>query len=402
MMNRQTTVIVLAGGLVMFLALGIRQGFGLFLAPMSLDLGWGREDFALAIALQNLIWGICQPFTGMIADQYGARRVVVLGGALYVAGLALMATTAGPAQLHLGAGFVLGIALSAVTFAVVLGAVGKMVAPERRGLALGFVSAGGSAGQFLVVPTSQALIDGMGWGAALLVLAAAAFVIMPLGAAFAGARQAQGTQTAEPAQSLGQALGEAGRHRGYWLLVAGFFVCGFHVTFIMVHLPAFITDSGLPAWLGGAALALVGFFNIIGTFVCGALGDRYRKKYVLSLLYLARAGVIAAFLALPITESSVLAFASAMGLLWLGTVPLTSGLVAQIFGVRYMTTLFGVVFLSHQIGAFLGAWLGGYVFDLTGSYTQVWVAAIVLGLAAALLHWPIADRPVPRLLRPAE
>jgi MFS family permease len=397
-MPRRVLVALIAGALILFLTLGVRQGFGLFLAPMSADLGWGREVFSLAIAIQNIVWGLCQPFVGMVADQYGARRVVMVGAVAYTIGLVMMALSEAPWMLHLGGGVFVGFALSAVSFVVVLGSVGRMVPKKNLSLALGIVSAGGSLGQFVMVPGTGSLLAAMGWSPTLLVLAVGPVLIIPLALLFRGGGGADAVEP-ESDQTLREALGEAGRHRGFWYLAAGFFVCGFHITFIMVHLPAFITDAGLESWLGAAALSSIGFFNIVGTYLCGYLGGRFRKKYILSILYLLRALFITIFILVPVTPYSVLIFTSAMGVLWLGTVPLTSALVAEVFGVRYLSTLFGIVFFSHQVGSFLGVWLGGLVYDFSGSYDIVWLIAIVLGLAAALLHWPIADAPVPRLSR---
>jgi predicted MFS family arabinose efflux permease len=287
--------------------------------------------------------------------------------------------------------------MSATSFAVVLGVVGRLVAPEKRSMALGVVSAGGSFGQFIMAPVGQQLIAAQGTTGALLSLALLSLLMAPLAVGVAQRGQAGPAPTAIQ-QTLGNALSEAGRHPGFWYLTAGFFVCGFQVVFIAVHLPAYLNDLGLEPALGATALALIGFFNVIGTWSCGALGGRYPKKYLLSSLYITRALVIAVFLAAPKTEAAVMMFAATLGLLWLGTVPLTSGLVAQIFGVHYLSTLFGIVFLSHQLGSFLGVWMGGIVYDSTGSYDAIWFASIVLGIIAALLHLPIADRP----LRPAE
>ncbi len=399
MMQRKLFFLILAGGSILFLAMGTRQSFGLFLAPMSAELGWGREVFSLAIAVQNLLWGLAQPFFGMIADKYGPARLIAAGGVLYVIGLVLMATSTSAWQMHLGAGLFVGFALSASAFAVILGAVGQAAPPERRSTALGITGMIGAVGQFVMVPGNQLLIGELGWSVSLLLLAAGAALIVPLAAAFARGRGAsEAAVEAEPKQSLREAVGEAARHGGFWYLSAGFFVCGFHVTFIMTHLPAFAADSGLPGWTGAAALSLIGLFNIVGTLLFGALGDRYRKKYLLSILYLLRSLVIAGLLVAPLTPTTLLVFGGAMGVLWLATVPLTTGLVGEIFGVRYLTTLFSIVFLSHQVGAFLGVWLGGLAYDLTGSYDKVWLAAIILGVLAAALHWPIADRPVPRLV----
>ena len=398
-MGRKATVALISGALVLTLAMGIRQTFGLFLSPMSIDLGFGRESFGLAMAIQNILWGVVQPVTGMIADKYGAGRVLVVGTAAYVAGLVIMSGATSVSDLQLGGGVFVGLAMSCTSFAVVLGAISRAVPAEKRSMALGIASAGGSFGQFIMAPIGQGLIAAEGWGGALVVMALIAALMAPLALALAG-RPAAPASAGAPAisQSLSEALGEAGRHGGFWYLTIGFFVCGFQVVFIAVHLPAYLTDIGLSAGLGATALALIGFFNIVGTWLCGFLGGRYSKKYLLSSLYTLRSLVIVVFLVAPKTEATVLAFAAGIGLLWLGTVPLTSGLVAQIFGVRYMSTLFGIVFFGHQVGSFLGVWLGGVVFDATGSYDAIWIASVLLGLAAAALHLPIAERP----LRPAE
>jgi MFS family permease len=398
-MGRKATVALISGALVLTLAMGIRQTFGLFLSPMSIDLGFGRESFGLAMAIQNILWGVVQPVTGMIADKYGAGRVLLVGTVAYVAGLLVMSGATGVWGLHLGGGVLVGLAMSCTSFAVVLGAISRAVPAEKRSMALGIASAGGSFGQFIMAPIGQGLIAAEGWGGALVVMALIAALMAPLALVLAG-RPAAPASAGAPAisQSLSEALGEAGRHGGFWYLTVGFFVCGFQVVFIAVHLPAYLTDIGLSAGLGATALALIGFFNIVGTWLCGFLGGRYSKKYLLSSLYTLRSMVIVLFLLAPKTEATVLAFAAGIGLLWLGTVPLTSGLVAQIFGVRYMSTLFGIVFFGHQVGSFLGVWLGGVVFDATGSYDTIWIASVLLGLAAAALHLPIAERP----LRPAE
>ncbi len=396
-LGNRALLAVVCGGLILTVAMGVRQTFGLFLAPMSLDLGIGREAFALAIAVQNLLWGVVQPVTGMIADAYGAVRVAIVGAMAYVAGLVLMAVASEPWMLHLGGGVFVGLAMSCCSFSVVLGAVGRMVPAARRSMALGLASAGGSFGQFIMAPVGQQLIAAQGWSGALVTMAVLTVLIVPL--AFALARPAAaGPAAPGPEQSLRAALAEAAGHRGYWYLTLGFFVCGFQVVFIAVHLPAYLTDLGLDPGLGATALALIGLFNIVGTWACGALGGRYPKKYLLSTVYALRALGVALFLIAPKTELVVLLFAATMGLLWLGTVPLTSGLVAGIFGIRYLSTLFGIVFLGHQLGSFLGVWLGGAIFDATGSYDPIWIGSVLLGLAAALLHLPIAERP----LRPAE
>ncbi len=380
---------------ILALAIGIRLSFGLFLQPMSQTLGWGRETFAFAIALQNILWGVTQPLMGMLADKYGARKVVAMGGLGYCLGLYLMSQATSPLTLNLTTGLLIGVSLSATSFAVVLGVVGRAVSERNRSMALGLASAGGSVGQALILPIGQALITAYGWVLALGGLAAIAFLMVPLAAALGPSERKSRKELNE--QLISHAVAEAGLHRGYWLLMAGFFVCGFHVTFIATHLPAYIVDSGLSPGLGATALALIGLFNIIGSCFWGIVGGKYSKKYSLSSLYLARAVLIAALVLFPISNLSILVFASGMGFLWLGTVPLTSGLIGQIFGVRYLSTLFGIVFFSHQIGAFLGVWLGGYIFDVTGSYDIVWYVSIALGVLSALLHWPINEQPVARL-----
>jgi predicted MFS family arabinose efflux permease len=393
--SRRAWVVLTMGALVISIALGVRQSFGIFLAPIGADLGAGREVFGFAIALQNLIWGLSQPFAGMIADRWGSGRVIAAGGVLYALGLWLTTVSVDPTSLYLSLGLLIGLGLSGTTFAVVLGAVGRLFPPEKRSVALGLTTAGGSLGLFFVVPGAQAVLSSAGWVVAILALAALAAFMAVLAPALGG-RPAEPETPAER-QTLGEALAEARVHGGYWLLTIGFFVCGFQLAFIATHLPAFLGDRAVAPWVGGAALSLIGLFNVVGSYVCGVLGARRSKARLLTGLYLARSAVIAGFFVVPITEASALVFAALMGLLWVGTVPLTSGLVAQIFGPRYMATLFGIVFLAHQLGSFAGAWLGGAIFDQTGSYDPVWLAAILLGLIAAALHWPIPEQPVARL-----
>jgi predicted MFS family arabinose efflux permease len=396
-LRRNLWLVILAGFLVSSLSMGVRQNLGLFLPAMTADLKIGREAFAFAMALQNIVWGVATPLIGVVADKWGSGRMIVLGGVMYALGLMVMANAGGAAGLNVGAGLIMGFAQAATGFAVVLGAVARRASPKKRSLALGLASAGGSFGQFYMAPISQGLIGAAGWATALLYIALLSTVMVVLAAALTG--KSSDVTEGDASQTVSQAVIEASRHSGYLYLTAGFFVCGFQITFVAVHLPAFLQDSGFSLRTGATAIALIGLFNIVGTYAAGALGGRYSKKYLLSSLYLARSVVIGVFLLLPKTEFVVLAFAAALGVLWLGTVPLTSGLVGQIFGVRYMSTLFGIVFLSHQVGSFIGAWWGGWVFDATGSYDQVWIASIILGLAAALLHLPIAEaplRPVPQ------
>ena len=388
-------IVILCAALIVTIAMGVRQAFGLFLPQMSVALDIGRGSFGLALAIQNLLFGLAQPFVGALGDKFGAGRVVLAGTVLYVAGLVAAALAGDALGLHLSFGALIGIALSATTFVVVLGAVGRVVPEERRSLAFGIVTAGGSLGQFLVVPAAQMLLGELGYRLALVALAGGIALIAVLAIGVAGRPAA--SATAASSQSLGAALREASRHRGYWLLNAGFFVCGFHIAFIATHFPAYLNDRGLGLEIGASALALVGLFNIFGSYLFGLSGDHMRKKYVLSGLYAARSAVIAIFLLLPLTKATALLFAAGMGFLWLGTVPLTSGLVGQIFGVRYLSTLYGIVFLSHQVGSFFGAWLAGLFYDRTGSYGAAWAASIALGLFAALVHLPIRDAPVARL-----
>jgi predicted MFS family arabinose efflux permease len=396
MTMRKPWIVIACAAFIVTLAMGVRQAFGLFLPPMSVSLGIGRESFGLAIALSNLVFGLAQPFIGALGDRHGAGRVVFFGTLLYVAGLAGAAWVGSALGLHLTLGFLVGVALAATTFVIVLGAVGRVVPAERRGLAFGIVTAGGSLGQFLVVPAAAALISDLGYRLALIGLAGlvALCAVLALGVAGKPVGAAAGE---EPSQSLRDALAEAAVHRGYWLLNAGFFVCGFHIAFIATHFPAYLGDKGLGLEIGASALALVGLFNIFGSYLFGLSGDFWRKKYVLSGIYAARGLVIIGFLLLPLSPFTALAFAALLGFLWLGTVPLTSGLVGQMFGVRYLSTLYGIVFLSHQVGSFFGAWAAGYAYDRLGSYDAAWAASIALALFAALVHLPIRDAPVARL-----
>ena len=394
MRQSQFVLLLLIGGTIVAVSMGIRQSFGVFLQPVASDLELTRTAFGLTIAIQNLIWGLAQPFAGMLTDKYGSYRVLMLSSLLYVAGLVLTAQTSSAAELHLSLGMLVGLAMSGTTFTVVLSAIGRLVPPEKRSLAFGIVSAGGSIGMFTFVPLGQLFIGLYGWSTAFLILAGCVMIVPLLTLMF---RRQSGEDTPvsdRPEETLSQVLRSAGAHSGYLLLNCGFLVCGFHVAFIATHLPAFLNDSAIAPMRAAFALGLIGVFNILGTYLAGLYGGRYRKKYLLSGLYLGRALVIALFISLPLSEVTLTLFAAAMGLLWLGTIPLTSGLVAEIFGVRYGGTLFGIVFFSHQVGSFLGAWLGGYLFETTGSYTLMWQLAVLLGIIAALLHWPIRDEPV--------
>ncbi len=396
--NWRTPVVVLVcATLILMITFGARQTDGLFLAPMSAANGWPIGVFSFAMALQTLVWGFSQPFWGNIADRFGAGRVVGIGGLLYATGLWCMSLSSTPAEITLSTGLLTGIGMSATGFPIILAVIGRSVPAARRGLFLGIASAGGSSGQVIVVPVAQHFITGDGYATALVTLAVIMLIVVPLAATVAGRpRPAEGQGAL---QSTGEAIREARTHRGFVLLTTGFFVCGFQTMFIGAHLPNVLKDGGIDAGVAATALATIGLFNIVGCFVWGALGDRFSRKHLLAILYMARSAGIMVFISLPMTENSALLFAAFMGLNWLGTVPLTSGLVAQIFGTRYMATLYGLVFLSHQVGSFLGIWLGGELYDLTGGYDTVWWGAIVLGFVAALLHWPIDERPVARLAK---
>ncbi|CAM4020039.1 MFS transporter [Vreelandella rituensis] len=385
-------LLIILGSMVIATAMGLRHGFGLFMAPMSNDFGWGREVFAFALALQNLIWGLTQPFTGALADRFGAARVIVICGALYALGLVMMGLSGSALSMTLSAGMLIGLGLSGTTFSVILGAVGRAVAPEKRSMAMGIVSAAGSFGQFAVLPGTLGLLEWLGWSAALLAMGCMAALMVPLGAMLRDRPMAH--QAGD--LSLKAALNEAAGQRGFWMLCLGFFVCGFQVVFIAVHLPSYLFDNGLAIQVGTTVLALVGLFNVFGTYLAGWLGGHFSKPHLLSWLYLIRGGVIAAFVFLPLSPTSAYLFGIAIGLLWLSTVPLTNGIVASVFGVRHLSMLGGIVFLFHQLGSFMGVWMGGYLYDLTGHYDLVWQIAILLSVLAAALHWFISEAPLQR------
>ena len=392
---RTPLMVILAGCLVAMVGYGIRSIFGLFLEPMTLERGWDRETFALAMAIQNLLWGLALPVAGAMADRLGPPRVLAFGTLVYVLGVWGMAEAVSPLSLHLFAGILTGIGVALTSFSIAMAAMARAVGPERRSLALGLGTAAGSFGQVVFSPLGQGFIEAFGWHSALLILAATTLIIIPLAFVLPGGTAAKGEPESD--QGIAEALREAASHRGYVLLTIGFFVCGFHVAFITVHFPAYVQDLGLSPQVGAAALALVGLFNIVGSFMAGAFGQRWSKKMGLSAIYFLRSLVILALLMAPKTELTIYLFAGAMGILWLSTIPLTTGIVAQVFGVRYMAMLFGIVFFSHQIGSFLGIWLGGRLYDTTGSYDGVWWAGIALGIAAALVHLPINERPLARL-----
>lgn len=398
---RTPVVVLLCAGIIVTLGMGTRESFGLFLKPMTIDLGWSRETFAFALALQNLILGASAPFLGIIADRKGAGLVLMAGAVLYAVGLVMMAMSISGAQLYIATGLLIGLAQGCTTYSVVFGVLGRTFAPERRSMVLGITVAAGSFGQFVMLPYAQVLITHYGWFNALLVLAVTTALIAPFATALVERRK--GAAAHEHAQSSGEALREAFAHKGFRLLASGYFVCGFQLAFITVHFPAYVADKGFSANVGVTALALVGLFNIVGSYSSGALGQRYAKKYLLSFIYFARALAIALFIFVPISEISIYVFGATLGLLWLATVPLTSGMIGQIFGVVYMSTLTGITFFSHQIGSFIGVWLGGYLYDHTGSYQLIWLLSIALGIFAGFINLPIDERAIKRAsaLRPA-
>jgi len=391
---RTPAVILLCGGMALTIALGTRHNFGLYLQPITADLGWNRQTFSYAIALQNLVYGVAQPFAGAIADKFGAGRVMAGGALLYALGLVLMAHSTTGWEFGLSAGIIVGVALSCSGFSIVYGVIGRAFPVEKRSAALGVAGAAGSFGQFVMLPYGQTLITHIGWHNALVTLAVTILLIVPLSAALVEDRRSD--SKAQHRQSIAEALREAIGHNGFWLLCIAYTVCGFQLMFISVHFPAYLVDQHMTPETGMIALALIGLFNIFGSYLWGWLGGHYTKKYLLSTLYLTRAVAIAVFIALPITPWSVYLFGAVIGFLWLGTVPLTSGVIAQIFGVRYLSTLTGIAFMFHQIGSFLGVGFGGYLFDATGSYHLMWMLTIAMGVLAAILNWPIDDRQIVR------
>ncbi len=391
-------LIIASGSLIAMLTFGPRSAMGFFQLPMLADTGWDRSTFGLAMALQNLFWGLSQPFFGALADKYGTGRVLAMSGLLYAAGLSVMAHAAAPIWLHVGGGMLVGMAIGAGSFSVVLSAFARNVTPAQRSMAFGIGTAAGSAGMFLFAPLSQTLINAYGWSDSL-VLMGVLMLVVPLLAFPLRGNSSSGTQKqSDVEQSIAQALKEAFGHRSYLLLVSGFFVCGYQVAFITAHFPAYLGDLGIDARYAVIAMALIGFFNIIGSLAAGFIGQRYSKPYFLALIYIGRSIAVTAFLLLPQTPLSVILFAVVMGLLWLSTVPPTNALVAIMFGTRHLGLLGGMVFLGHQIGSFLGVWMGGYLYDHFGSYDPVWWIGVGLGLFAAAVHWPIRERPVDRPL----
>lgn len=387
--------VLIAGAIIIAIAMGVRHTFGLFLQPMTLDTGWSRESFALAIALQNLIWGASQPVTGMLADRFGAGKVILGGTVFYVAGLVMMAYPLGEPAFILSAGLLVGLGLSGTTFPIVLGAISRSTTVEKRSMAFGIAMAVGSFGQFIFLPGTLFGLDNLGWSMALIILSIIAAMMIPLAfPLWEGDMMKAHKANPLPGLTAGPAIRQALKHKGFWLLASGFFVCGFQVIFIATHVPAFLTDQGLPPSVGSSVLALIGLFNIAGTYYAGLWGGKRRKPLLLAGIYFARALVIAVFAFLPVTAPSAYAFAIAIGLLWLSTVPLTNGTVASVFGVKNMSMLGGLVFFAHQLGAFLGVWLGGALYDRLGSYDAAWALTIGLSLLATLINLPITETPV--------
>lgn len=389
-------LVALAAAAVAGVGMGVRQTMGLFLKPMTMELSIGREDFALSVAIANIVWGIAAPFTGAFADKYGAGRVVLFGALNTALGLIVMWHAASRAELLL-AGVLLGLGVAGAGINALVGAVGRAAPPEKRTQAIASIGMGSGIGILIALPYTHVLMDWAGWKAALLVLAATCLLLLPLATVVAKAPRGGSAGSGKP-QQLGAALAEAFRHRSFWLLNLGFFVCGFHVVFYGVHLPAYVADKGLDPWVAVMALVMVGIGNLIGTWLAGQSGRYLEKRRALSLIYALRSLIFIGFLFLPITPAMVIVASFLLGLVWLSTVPLTSGLVATFYGPVWMTMLYGVVFFSHQVGSFLGVWLGGRIFDLTKSYDVMWWICVALGLFAAAIHWPIEEKPVDRVV----
>jgi MFS family permease len=395
---RTPLVIIACGCMIGLLSFGPRSSMGFFIQPMSRDLSWGRDVFGLALAVQNLLWGLGQPVAGAIADRFGILRVMCVGALLYAGGLLMMRYATTPLSLELGAGVLVGFGLSGCSFNLVLSAFSKLLPPEKRGLALGAGTAAGSFGQFIFAPTGVALLGTIGWQDTLMVFAGLMLLIVPLSLALATPPAAASNVPAADQQSFKTALAEAFGHRSYVLLVLGFFTCGFQLAFITVHLPAYLVDRGITAQTGGWVIAAIGLFNIIGSLSVGWLQNRMPKRYILSTIYFIRAVSIIAFISLPITPASAILFGAVTGLTWLSTVPPTSGLIAVMFGTRWFATLYGFAFVSHQVGGFLGVWLGGIVFEKFGSYTPIWWLSVLFGVLSALINLPIVEKPVTRVV----
>ncbi len=393
---------IIAASALLAINFGFRSSLGLFLKPISESFGYGREIFAFSLALQNLFWGLFQPLAGAIADKYGTAKVIILGSMLYALGLYITGTADGFIDLHLGAGILIGMGISGTGLGVVLPAMARMVRPEKRAFALGIGTAAGSAGQFLLIPVAREFLVTYGWQMALVIMAIGSLSMILFTPVFKDDKKTNTKTDGESEQNLREALKEASKHFHYWLLIAGFFVCGFQLAFITVHMPAYLADKGFDSSVAAISLSIIGLCNIVGSLTAGHLSGIYSKKWILAFIYGARSIVIVLFLVFPISLFSVYAFSFATGFLWLATVPPTSGLVAQMFGLKYMGTLYGIVFLNHQIGSFTGVWLGGYLFDTTGSYNQVWWWAAIIAAITAIIHVFIDERPVERLRHAAK
>ena len=393
---RTPLVIVVCGCLIGMLTFGPRSTFGFFMQPMSREFAWGRDVFGLALAIQNLLWGIGQPIAGAIADRFGSLRVISVGALMYAAGLITMRYAATPLSLDISAGVLIGFGLSGCSFNLVLSAFGKLLPPEWRGVALGAGTAAGSLGQFVFAPFGVAMLDNFGWQPALTVFSCLMLLVVPLSLALATPSPAADTVAVVEQQTFKDALAEAFGHRSYVLLVLGFFTCGFQLAFITVHLPAYLVDRGVPVQVGGWVIATIGLFNIVGSLSVGWLQSRMPKRYILSVIYFVRAMSIVAFISFPITTFSAVVFGVVTGLTWLSTVPPTSSLVAVMFGTRWLATLYGFAFFSHQVGGFLGVWLGGVVFERLNSYTSIWWLSVLFGVLSALINLPIVEEPVAR------
>ncbi|WP_162568075.1 MFS transporter [Variovorax sp. SRS16] len=387
--------VLFCGAMVVTLSMGIRHGFGLWLQPITQEQGWSRQTFSFAIAIQNLAWGVIGVFAGMLADKLGAFRVLLIGAVCYALGLAGMALSPTPLLFTLTAGVLIGAAQAGTTYAVVYGVIGRQIAPERRSWAMGVAASAGSFGQFLMVPIEGQLISRLGWHTALIVLAMMVLVIVPLAFGLREPRSSAAA-TVPREQTVVRAVAEAFRYPSFGFLMAGYFVCGFQLAFIGVHMPSYLRDKGLGPEVASYALALVGLFNVFGSYLAGMLGQRFAKRKILAVIYLGRAIAIALFIGLPVSPLSTYVFAAVLGFLWLSTVPTTNALVAQIFGVAHLSMLSGFVFLSHQVGSFLGIWLGGYLYDSTGSYDILWYIAIALGVFAALINLPVRESAIAR------
>ncbi|MCP4188194.1 MAG: MFS transporter [Gammaproteobacteria bacterium] len=395
--KRLFSLAIIMACILLMVNFGLRSSMGFFMKPISETFGYGREIFAFSLALQNLFWGLFQPIAGAVADRYGTLKAVIGGSLLYAAGLYLTANSASIWELHTGAGILLGMGVAGTGFGVVLPAMARLVAPEKRAIALGLGTAAGSAGQFLLIPVARGFIESYGWQTALVIMAVGALAMVLLSTPLAGDTASKRNSDEESDQTLKEALVEASGHVHYWLLVAGFFVCGFQLAFVTVHMPSYLSDQGFDSSIAATSLALIGLFNILGSLGSGYLSGVYSMKWLLVINYAGRAIVLFLFLISPITPFSIYAFSITTGLLWLATVPPTSGLVAQMFGLKHMGTLYGIVFLNHQLGSFAGVWLGGYLFDTTGSYDMVWWATVVIASVTAIIHIFIDERPVARL-----